>query len=54
MLAGGDSCSRAILAGFLLGLKHGFDDNKGVPSAWLEKTEVAEECLKLALELVNM
>ncbi len=37
ILSGGDSCGRGILVGALGGLMWGFDGDKGIPSAWIEK-----------------
>jgi len=49
--AGGCNCSRANLAGSLLGACFLFDEDKGgIPSSWLQQSDKAEATLRLALE----
>lgn len=49
--AGGCNCSRANLAGSLLGACFLFDEDKGgIPASWLQQSDKAEATLRLALE----
>ena len=48
--AGGCNCSRANLAGALLGAEFGFGGPYGVPLDWIEKTDRANEVMRLCLE----
>jgi ADP-ribosylglycohydrolase len=46
---GGCNCSRANIAGALMGAKWGLGGAKGVPVEWLEQTEGGAELLKLTV-----
>jgi len=46
ILAGGDSCGRAILLGAILGACNGNDENKGIPSNWLARIKRKDELLE--------
>lgn len=51
--AGGCNCSRVNLAGALVGAMHGIDydgDGKGIPLAWIEKTDAIDEIITLAIK----
>ena len=50
ILAGGCNCSRLFTVGACLGAKYGIG---AIPREWIDKTVVAEEVLKLSLELVQ-
>lgn len=51
---GGCNCSRANLAGAVLGAVHGLGGDKGIPLSWIEKTDKIAEIIELALERVAM
>ena len=51
ILAGGCNCSRLCLVGACLGAKYGLEV---IPREWIEKTAVAEEALRLSLQLVAL
>ena len=57
MRAGGCNCSRANLAGAVLGASFGFNDEsgisgRGIPIEWLAKTDRAEHLLELVLSKI--
>jgi len=52
--AGGCNCSRANLAGSLLGARFGLDESLGgIPIDWIVQSDKAETVLRLSLELIS-
>lgn len=53
MHAGGCSSSRAMLIGACVGADKGIGGEEGIPQEWIDKTDVGQEALELALQLVE-
>lgn len=51
--AGGCNCSRANFIGCVLGAIYGFDEKKGIPMEWIEKTDKSVEILERAIACMS-
>jgi len=51
IMAGGCNCSRSNFIGCVLGAIYGFNEDSGITTEWLEKTDKAAEILRLSIDL---
>lgn len=50
--AGGCNCSRANLAGALLGAAYGIGTPNGIPLEWIDRTDKGQDIFQRAIEVV--